>query len=173
MNWLDYVILGTLLLSTLVGVIRGITREVFGLGTWVVAFFGAFFFADGVASRLAKWIEDPALQKLTAYAGVFIVILAVGAIATSFLSGWIRDTRLSSADRTLGGGFGLARAVLLIGAGVLLSDLAQARDADWWKHSSLAPHFESVGQAIAAILPNGWLDALRPEPIAVPSPSSF
>lgn len=36
MNWLDYVILATLVLSTLVGVIRGVVREMFGLGTWVL-----------------------------------------------------------------------------------------------------------------------------------------
>ena len=30
MNWLDYVILATLVLSTLVGVIRGVVREMLG-----------------------------------------------------------------------------------------------------------------------------------------------
>lgn len=173
MNWLDYVILGTLLLSTLVGVIRGVTREVLGLGTWVLAFIAAYFFADDLSLWLQDWIDDGPVRMLSAYAGVFIGSLAIGAIFTALLTHWIRESRLSGADRTLGGGFGLARAVVLVGAGVLLSDLAEAREAPWWTGSSLVEHFEVVGQAIAAILPEGWIDALRPAPAETPSQSQF
>lgn len=173
MNWLDYVILGTLLLSTLVGVIRGVTREILGLGTWVLAFVAAYLFADDVAVWLQDWITDAPVRMLSAYAGVFIGSLAVGAIFTALLTHWIRESRLSSADRTLGGGFGLARAVVLVGAGVLLSDLAEARESLWWTDSSLVEHFEVVGEAIASVLPEGWADALRPAPSEPPIESQF
>lgn len=173
MNWLDYVILATLLLSTLVGVIRGVTREVLGLGTWVLAFIAAYFFADDLALWLQDWISDGPVRMLSAYAGVFIASLAVGAVLTALLTHWIRESRLSSADRTLGGGFGLARAVVLVGAGVLLSDLAEARDAPWWTGSSLVGHFEVVGKAIAAVLPEGWAEALRPAPAEARPESQF
>ncbi|WP_052378873.1 CvpA family protein [Polycyclovorans algicola] len=172
MNWLDYVILATLVLSTLVGVIRGVVREMFGLGTWVFAFVMAFYFADAAASALSGLIGDPALRVLTAYAGVFLAVLAIGAILTALLANWIRQTGLSAADRTLGGGFGLVRAVLLVGAGALLVDLAEAQDASWWQNSDLAGHFDIVRRAIAAMLPEAWLDALRPDPVDTSAPQT-
>lgn len=168
MNWLDYVILGTLLLSTLVGVIRGVTREVLGLGTWVLATVAAYLFADELAVLLQRWIQDAPVRMLAAYAGVFAGSLAVGAVLTALLTHWIRESRLSSADRTLGGAFGLARAVVLVGAGVLLSELAEAQEAPWWSGSHLVEHFEVVGEAIAAVLPEGWVEALRPAPVEAP-----
>ena len=160
MNWLDYVILATLVLSTLVGVIRGVVREMLGVGTWIFAFVMAFYFADTVASALSGFIGDPALRVLTAYAGVFLVVLAIGAVLTSLLANWIRQTGLSAADRSLGGGFGLVRAVLL----------AEAQDASWWQNSELAGHFDIVRRAIAALLPEAWLDALRPDPVSSAAP---
>jgi membrane protein required for colicin V production len=165
MNWLDYVIIATLVLSTLVGVIRGVVREMLGLGTWIFAFVVAFYFADAVASSLSGFIGDPALRVLTAYAGVFLAVLAIGAILTALLANWIRQTGLSTADRTLGGGFGLVRAVLLVGAGALLVNLAEAQDATWWQNSSLAEHFDIVRRALEAMLPDAWLDAMRPDPV--------
>lgn len=166
MNWLDYVIIVTLVLSTLVGVIRGVVREMLGIGTWVVAFVMAFYFADTVAAALAGFIGDPALRVLTAYAGVFLIVLAIGAILTALLANWIRQTGLSTADRTLGGGFGLVRAVILVGAGVLLVELAEAQDANWWQNSALVDHFDIVRRALEAILPESWLDALRPDTVS-------
>lgn len=162
MNWLDYVILATLLLSTLVGVIRGVTRELLGLATWVFAFVMAFFFADPAAAALGRFIDDPALRVLAAYAGVFLGVLAIGAVLTSLLASWIRETRLSAADRTLGGGFGLVRAVLLVGAAVLLVGLAEAEDSGWWQASALVEHFDVVRRGLESVLPEAWLDALRP-----------
>ena len=74
-----------------------------GVGTWIFAFVMAFYFADTVASALSGFIGDPALRVLTAYAGVFLVVLAIGAVLTSLLANWIRQTGLSAADRSLGG----------------------------------------------------------------------
>ncbi len=166
MNWVDYVILATLVLSTLAGVIRGITREVLGLATWVLAFIIAFLVAPPVAGWLERWVSDPALRLLLGYGGVFLLTLALGAIVTSILASWIRGSHLSGADRSLGAGFGLLRAVLLIGAAALLSDLAGAREAPWWTESQLIDKFDAVGDALGALLPESWLDALRPEPLS-------
>ncbi len=166
MNWVDYVILATLVLSTLAGVIRGITREVLGLGTWILAFVIAFLVAPPVAGWLQRWVEDPALRLLLGYGGVFLMTLALGAIVPSILASWIRGSHLSGADRSLGGGFGLLRAVLMIGAAALLSDLAEAREARWWTESQLIDKFDAVGDAIGALLPESWLDALRPEAVS-------
>ena len=95
-----------------------------------------------------------------------LMTLALGAIVTSILASWIRGSHLSGADRSLGGGFGLLRAVLMIGAAALLSDLAEAREARWWTESQLIDKFDAVGDAIGALLPESWLDALRPEVVS-------
>ena len=42
MNWPDYAILGTILISVLVGALRGFMKEVFSLLVWAAAFVIAY-----------------------------------------------------------------------------------------------------------------------------------
>src|SRR5690349_18638794 len=117
MIWADWFLLAVLVVSILIGVIRGFTREVLGLVSWIVAIVASLWLGPSAIGWLEPHIATPSLRIAGAYALVFLVALLLGAVITSVVAMLVRKSALSGVDRMVGGGFGLIRGVLI---GVLL-----------------------------------------------------
>lgn len=170
MTWVDYCILFVFALSVLVGIWRGFTREVLSLLTWVVAFVASVLFSDLMAVRLEKHVGDPALRGATASALVFFGALVLGAVVSHFVVVAVRDSRFSPADRTIGGGLGLIRAVILISLFVLISAQMGASDKRWWRESQMINAFSPLARGFETVIPERWLALLKPATPPITSP---
>ena len=163
MIWVDYCILGVTLVSIIIGVFRGIVREVLGLLTWLVAFLAAFLFHNEVAGLLQPKISNPALCVAASYAGTFLTGLLVGAIISSILVEAVRNSSFSSADRTMGAGFGVLRGLFLTALFLLIAGNMGAKKDDWWQRSLLVPKLEWLADGLQLLVPERWLDKLHPD----------
>lgn len=164
MNWVDYGIIAITVLSVLFGLMRGFVREVFGLGTWVLAIGLAVFLGKELALELQGSITTPILRAGVAYGGLFLGGLLVGGILTALLVARIRESRFSSADRTLGAGVGLVRGVLVVGLAVLLAATAGMSSKTWWTESQLIQPSTVIADGLEVVIPDSFLDLLRPDP---------
>lgn len=164
MIWVDYCILAVFVLSAVVGLLRGFTREVLGLGTWVLAILAAWALAPMVSTLLAKQIADPAVRLGCAYALLFLGGLLVGSLITTLLSELIKNTFLSGPDRMLGAGFGLLRATVFVAVFVLIASNLGAQQDRWWQQSRLVGKFEWLARGIGNVIPERWLEPLRRDP---------
>tara|TARA_R110000787_G_scaffold187146_5_gene299045 strand:+ start:2468 stop:3151 length:684 start_codon:yes stop_codon:yes gene_type:complete len=165
MNWVDYGIIAIILLSALIGVMRGFVREVFGLGTWALAFILAIAFGPQFADSLSGSIATPLLRTGIAYGGLFLGGLLIGGILTAVLVARIRESRFSSVDRTTGAGIGLLRGVLLVGLAVLLGSTAGMSAENWWSKSKLIEPATVVADGFKVVIPESWLDPLKPDSV--------
>lgn len=157
MTWADWILLAALLASIAIGIIRGFTREFFGLVSWVVAFIAAVFLAPVAYGWLEPHIATPSLRIAASYAVVFFAFLVLGAIVTAIISSLVRkNASLSAVDRSVGGGFGLIRGVLIGVVLVWLVGLTPARQDPWWKESKLIPPLEWLADGFRSILPEKW-----------------
>lgn len=172
MNWADYGILAIVILSILIGLLRGFTREVFGLGTWVLAIVLAVLFGAELAQALQPNIATPLVRMGVAYGGLFLGGLLIGGILTAVLVARIRESRFSSADRTLGSGLGLVRGVLLVGLVVLLARTAGVSDEPWWQKSVLIEPSQTIADGLDVLIPDAWLAPLKPDPMPPVVPST-
>lgn len=116
MNWVDLAVLGVIALSALVGLMRGLVREVLGLAAWVAALliaspYGAFPYVQPLARQN---INDPAIADGVAFGLVFLVALVVLSLLVGRISNAVRGSALGGMDRTLGLPFGIARSVILL-----------------------------------------------------------
>jgi len=164
MIWVDYCILTVFLLSLVVGLFRGFTREVLGFATWILAFAVAWLFGRNLAALLEQQIAQPNLRLVCAYVMLFLGGLLVGSLVTYFVSEAIKESFLSLSDRAMGGGFGLLRAALLTVVVVLVGTQMGAPKQRWWNESLFIGKFQWLADSLAAVLPERWLEALRPEP---------
>lgn len=152
MTWLDYAALVLLVASTLWGVWRGLVREVISLAAWVLAFMAANFFAGPLGEELPKALESPEIRVLVAFVAVFVATLAVCTLIGVLLARLAKKAGLGGLDRTLGGVFGLVRALVVLLAFALLAGLTELpRQPAWQQSVSGAP----LGRAALAIRP--WL----------------
>ncbi|SEP70081.1 membrane protein required for colicin V production [Solimonas aquatica] len=168
MTWVDYCIAAVALISVLIGLMRGFTREILSLLTWVAAFVFAAWHGGKLAVHLERYISDPALRELAGCALVFLGVLLVGSLLTHLATMLVRDSLFSTSDRMLGGGVGVLRAVLLLLLFMIVAGHYEAQRRPWWKDSMIFPHFTAAAQGLEAMLPQRWLQWLH----SVPQPSS-
>jgi membrane protein required for colicin V production len=126
MNWVDLVVLAVLALSGLLAFMRGLVREVLGLGAWVIAAFvaGPYGVLPYVQPSMRRQISDPTVADIVAVGGVFIIVLVVLWMLASALSAAVRGSVLGGLDRSLGLVFGLARGAALVAVLYIVVGLA-------------------------------------------------
>lgn len=164
MTGVDYGIVALILVSSLIGVLRGFARESLGLATWILAFLLAWLGASTVVEWLAPYIAAPSVRVATAYASLFLGGLLIGSLITSLVVDAIRSSRFSPADRTLGAGLGLIRGVFLVVVAVWLLGQTPASRDEWWSQSRLIGQFKVLADELDALVPRTWLEALKVPP---------
>jgi membrane protein required for colicin V production len=153
MNWADYLIVIVIALSMLIGLWRGLLREVISLATWIAAFAIAFLFAEDGATHLMPYIDVPSLRAAVAFGGLFLATLLLGGLVGILASYLVDYTGLTGTDRVLGMVFGLGRGVIVIAILVLAAGLTPMPRDPWWQQSLLVPHFQDTALWLRGLLP--------------------
>jgi len=159
-GWVDLMFVGILLLSIVVGLVRGFAFEVLSLLGWVAAYFAAQWLSPMLAPHLPIGKPESALNQAAAFACAFIAALIVWSIVARLLRMLIRATPLSVVDRGLGATFGVARALvvmLAITTVVLLTSLAKSNA---WQASRGAVWLHGALNGIKPVLPHQVVEHL-------------
>ena len=126
MNELDWAILIVLALSTIVGVTRGVVREILSIVGWVIGIVFAIRFSPELAAYIPLESLGPAIR--TIIAAVLICVLCVFAIGLlgTILRKMLEVARISAEDRVLGSVFGFLRGVVFVCAVVFMAGMTSA-----------------------------------------------
>jgi membrane protein required for colicin V production len=149
----DYALLGVLLLSGLLGALRGLVAEVLSLVVWIAAFWLAFVYGAEVAKLFTAQAHDPAARLFIAYALVFIAAMIVGSMVTWMVGKLVRSIGLGGVDRLLGLLFGLLRGAALGCVLVLVLGFTTLPQETSWRASTLIPQFQRGAEWMKAWLP--------------------
>jgi membrane protein required for colicin V production len=163
MTWLDYALLAILGLSALVGIWRGLVREVFALAGWIAAIVVAVVFAGEAAALIPASFATPLVRTVIAVVGMFVVILVAAAIAGLLFAKAARVVGLGLTDRTLGGVFGIARGVLILLVVAVAAGLTAVPREPFWGEARLAAPLETAAIAVKPYLPQALADRVRYE----------
>jgi len=158
MNIADYVVLAVVVLSAIVGAIRGFVREAVALCAWIIALFVAWHFSDLIEPHLGGLLAASEVKPWAARVIIVALILILGAGLGAILGHYARISIFSGMDRFLGLLFGAARGVVLIGVFVILGQLLRLDGELWWRHSMLLPYGNSVASGIRVLV---GADSLR------------
>ena len=101
-NWVDLVILGIVVISSLISLSRGFVKEALSLVIWIFAGVVAWMFGGSLAHHLQPYIDIPSVRTIPACALLFVVTLLVGGLINFLLAQLIRATGLTGTDRLLG-----------------------------------------------------------------------
>lgn len=140
-NWVDAVILGVVVISSMISLNRGFVKEALSLLTWIIAGVIAWMFGGSLAHHFQPYIDTPSVRVIAACGVLFVMTLLIGALINYLLNQLIRATGLTGTDRLLGMVFGAARGLLLVVVSVGLLSLAPVEHDAWWQQSTLLPHF--------------------------------
>lgn len=162
---IDYIIIGVIAVSALIGLFRGFFPEIISLLSWVIAIWCGWNFSPLIEPYLSGKLSSPALELWVSRAIVFVAVLLAGGLLGQLVALLIRKTGLSGTDRALGLAFGLVRGVVILGIGVLFARLIDLQQESWWQQSRMIPYGEAVAESLHRLLPQQVAQHL-PEPAA-------
>jgi membrane protein required for colicin V production len=112
----DIACLVVVALSTLFGLVRGLTRSVLLLALWILALVLAFRLGPLLADLLVpRVVGDPFLARIVAFAAVALAVRILGGLVVHALGRDLDERRkLRAFDRGLGAVFGFLRGVVLV-----------------------------------------------------------
>ena len=154
MNWVDSAVIGIVLISVLISVVRGFVREILSLVAWVAAFWVASAYAVPASALLESFISIGSARVVIAFIGVMLVTLIAVGIINHMIGKLLDKTGLTGTDRLLGGVFGLARGLAIVLVAVLLAGLTRFPADPWWLEARTLPPFETAALYVIELMPS-------------------
>jgi len=170
---LDGILLGITLVSAVLAMVRGFSREVLSVVSWAAAAAAAYLFYKPVIPFLTPYISNDTIAQIAAAGLVFVVTLIVVSIITMKIADFIIDSRIGALDRTLGFLFGAARGILLVVVAMLFFNwLVPENQPAWVGQAKSKPMIDQLGTKLIGLLPEDpestILNRLKPGTTATP-----
>ena len=154
-SYLDLGVIGVVLVSAILSLMRGFTREVLAIGSWIAAAAAAYYLHGMLEPYLANYIHKPLVLQAVAAAIVFFATLIVVSLFTVRLSDAILDSKIGALDRSLGFVFGAVRGFLLAVVAFAIFNwlVGDKQQPDWVQNAKTRPMLNDTAERIIAMLP--------------------
>jgi membrane protein required for colicin V production len=154
-TWLDFLLLGVMMISGLLAMIRGFMREILSITAWATAAVVTVLLYNRLLPIAKANISSDMLAAAAVVGGTFLVTLLLVSIITVRISDMILDSRIGALDRTLGFLFGLARGLIIVVVAFLFfSWLVPAnKQPDGVRNAKSRVVLENTGEWLQALLP--------------------
>ena len=150
---LDGILVGFTLVSAMLAMVRGFSREILSIASWVAAAAAAFFFYPAVLPYVQPYLDNEQLAMAASAGIVFIIALIVVTVITMKIADFIIDSRVGALDRTLGFLYGAARGILVVAVGLLFFNWLVGTNAPAWiTEAKSRPLLESMIQSAIFIV---------------------
>jgi membrane protein required for colicin V production len=111
---LDIILIGVMLISALLAMIRGFMREVLSIASWAAAAVVTLYAYPRLLPQAKQYFTSDLIATGAVIGGVFLGTLIIVSIFTIKISDMVLDSRVGALDRTLGFLFGLARGLVIV-----------------------------------------------------------
>jgi membrane protein required for colicin V production len=162
---LDLVLGGIMLLSGLLALTRGFTREVLSLISWGLAAAAGLFasFNEDLVALALDYVQSDVIARVAVGGGVFLIALIILSIISVRIADWVLDSAAGPFDRTFGLVYGLARGLLLVAIAYLFYVWLVPPEGreDWVRNARSLPVIEATGEFVVGFLPADIRDTLQ------------
>lgn len=163
LNNLDVVFLIIVGISALVGIARGMTKELLSIAGWVLAAAAVFYLVPIVEPMMAKYIASKLLANIVSGLAILIVFCIFWILTADRLGSVVRSSRLSALDRILGFVFGAARgALIVILVALLISTIIpEESKKGMFKDSQYFQLASNSAEPLKKIVPSDWFEKMK------------
>lgn len=163
LNNLDVIFLIIIGISSLVGIARGMTKELLSILGWVLAAAALFYLVPLLNPFTEKYIASKLLSNLVTGMAVLIVFSIIWVLTVDKLASLIRSSKLSALDRIFGFVFGMARgAIIIILLALMFSTLIPAETQKGaFAGSKIYQQAAACVEPLKAMIPQSWIDSFK------------
>ncbi|MBY4896374.1 CvpA family protein [Cupriavidus sp. AU9028] len=153
-TFFDYAVAFVLIASAMIGLLRGLMRELLSLVGWVVALWVAYHYGSVAAQWMPESLPGGELARSAAgFGAMFIGTFIAAALAGAVVGQLLETTGLKPADRGLGFAFGLVRGGLLVMLLVTLAGFTRLPEEPFWRDAVSRPYVIAAMEAVRPWLP--------------------
>ncbi|NBY71444.1 MAG: CvpA family protein [Betaproteobacteria bacterium] len=149
----DWAFAAVMLLSLLVGAVRGLVHEVLSLMSWVAGFLLAQWFAPAVGNWLPMAGASDMIRYAAGFLMVFICVMLLTGLLSFVLKKALSSVGLRPVDRVLGSLFGGMRGLILVWAATVVVSMTPLKTSDWWRESQAVALSVGSLQRVKPLLP--------------------
>jgi membrane protein required for colicin V production len=154
---LDIIVLGVMLLSGLLAMVRGFMREILSIAAWATAAIVTLTMYQRFVPMAKEYTDSDTIATVAVAAILFLGTLIVASVITVKVSDMILDSRIGALDRTLGFMFGLARGLLIVVVAFAFFD---------WLAPKSQPNWVTSAKSLGVLKGTGeWLQRQLPEDV--------
>src|SRR5262249_2191649 len=153
---LDIILIGVMLISGLLAMIRGFMREILSIAAWVIAAGVTLYFYAKLLPFAKSYFNNDIIAAAVVVGGTFLITLLIVSVITVRFSDMVLDSRIGALDRTLGFLFGLARGlVIVVIAFLFFAWLVPDRSQpDWVRSAKSRVVLQGTGDWLMSMLPD-------------------
>jgi len=150
-NWIDVILISVLALTSVLGVIKGLVKQVFGLLAGIIGLILALGFYSQVSWIYLRFVSNEVLANFLGFLTIFLAVLCLGWVSSYCLSKFIKGP-LKLLNNILGGGLGLLKGILICGV-VVFALLVFPISKKALKESVLSPVCLQMTRAMISLIP--------------------
>jgi membrane protein required for colicin V production len=154
---LDFILIGIMLVSGLLALARGFTREALSLLAWGAAAVATYFALkqQQLLDLVMPYVDKPILAQIAVGAVAFIITLIIVSIISVKISDRVVDSSVGAFDRTLGFIYGLARGLVLVAIAYIFYSWLQPREnhEDWIRNAMSLNIVQRVSDFMVGLMP--------------------
>lgn len=153
---LDLILLGVMLISGLLAMVRGFMREVLSIAAWGAAAVVTLYSFPKLLPTAKTYFTNDTVAAAVVVVGVFIGTLIIVSVITVRISDMILDSRIGALDRTLGFLFGLARGLLIVVVAFMFFSwlVPEKQRPDWVTGAKSRLVLQGTGDWLESLLPD-------------------
>jgi membrane protein required for colicin V production len=154
--YLDIFLLGVMLVSGLLALVRGFMREILSIAAWGAAAVVTLYSYAKLLPTAKGYFGSDTIATVVVIAGTFIATLIVVSVITVRISDMILDSRIGALDRTLGFLFGLARGLLIVVVAYefFIWLVPEKQRPDWIQQAKSRAVLDASGEWLKGLLPD-------------------
>ena len=154
--YLDIFLLGVMLVSGLLALVRGFMREILSIAAWGAAAVVTLYSYAKLLPTAKGYFGSDTIATIVVIAGTFIATLIVVSVITVRISDMILDSRIGALDRTLGFLFGLARGLLIVVVAYefFIWLVPEKQRPDWVQQAKSRAVLDASGEWLKGLLPD-------------------
>ncbi|MBP5353045.1 MAG: CvpA family protein [Alphaproteobacteria bacterium] len=163
LNNLDVVFLIIIGISALVGIARGMTKEILSICGWVLAAVSTFYLTPIVNPITKQYIASDLLSNLVSGMAVLIVFCIIWILIEDKIAAIIRQSKLSALDRLFGFVFGAARGALIVVLVALMMStlLPDSSKSGMFAESKIFNVAAQYVEPVKSMIPQSWIDGIK------------
>ena len=153
---LDVILIGVMLISAILAMIRGFMREILSIAAWVLAAVATLYSYSKLLPYAKSYVNNDIVATGAVVAGTFLLTLMLVSVVTVRFSDMVLDSRIGALDRTLGFLFGLGRGLIIVVVAFLFfAWLVPARtQPSWVTNAKSKVVLQSTGDWLMSMLPD-------------------